>query len=243
MIPSTSLPAQNLAPSRPWRLVLALLAGLPCAFAEQVVYRATFSNDSGANQPLSPYGWSIVTGGGAVGQVAVIPETSRRVPDEVAAETPFGIGQSAGVLFIDVPQIPRTVIISAPLTPAPVSNLATISWDWSAGNSVAHLARPAVKISGVWYVPHRPAWTTFNTRDFLNKGTKTTFAFTSLAASDWKALNSPLGTADTETLPSAKKDLSGTVDAFGLWFRIGGSPGALRIDNVEITTKTPAPRT
>jgi hypothetical protein len=216
-----------------------LLLSAATASGQQLAYRAAFSNDSGAAQSILPFAWTVIEGGGPLASARVDPIVSRSTRDEFRASSPFGVGLAEGVVSLTASAVPRTVLLvtGEPAITVSIDSLHGVSWDWTGGNSRAHLARPAVKVNGRWFVANCPPYLTVNSTAFASAALRAEYLFPSHDSVSWKPLPPSLSTEDTAQLTTAPVALTGYVEEIGLWVRFGGTPGTIRIDNFEITLR------
>jgi hypothetical protein len=218
-------------------LAASLLAAAGSASAQQLAYRAAFSNDSGVPQPIVAYGWTLVEGGGPLASAVVEPVAGRRARDEFNAASPHGVGLSEGVAALSAAAVPRVALFvtGAPAVGVAADALHSLTWEWTGGNSRGHLARPVVKVNGSWFVADCAPFLTVNaTGPFAASAIRAEFLFPAHSTLAWKPLPYPIPVDDSAALTTAPVALTGYVEEIGLWLRFGGSPGTIRIDNFEV---------
>ena len=133
------------------------------------------------------------------------------------------------------------------------SSYSSLSFNWYQGNGATDSSfRLALKINGQWYASQQQFFNTAavaNAAAFATGAELKTFNFTSTAGS-WNLLNFD-GTYDLGTHTgtsgtvlglgaAASSDLSGNIDAFGLFSDAAGTTGNRRFDSFEIDV-TPIP--
>lgn len=220
-------------------ILLATLPPVSTASAQQLAYRAAFSNDSGSPQSILPYAWTVIEGGGPLASATVETTVGRSTRDEFRASSPFGVGLAEGLVALSASAVPRTAIFATAERAVGVSidSLHGVAWDWTGGNSRAHLARPVVKINGRWFVADCPPYLTVNAGAFASSALRAEYILPARGTAAWKPVPLPLSTDDTATLSAAPVALTGYIEEIGLWLRFGGTPGTIRVDNFEVSLR------
>ncbi|MEM7572344.1 MAG: malectin domain-containing carbohydrate-binding protein [Bacteroidota bacterium] len=205
-----------------------------------VLYRETFwsTNDSG-NEPLAPIGWTGVNTSSGSPFANFIRSNSigkpTGLPTVNAGNDDPGPAKAIGLLAAfsgNGPYFAFTEEYDIDLNEVTIENI-----KWYQGHASAALAtRVAVRIGGQWYASNEtftgPALgSASNFQNADPNGAQQKDLVFSTAAADWVLLNFTPSSA-LSIGGAAPADLSGTVDAFGLY--ADGANATFRADNFEI---------
>ena len=154
------------------------------------------------------------------------------------------VTQASGNAIFWTPEYATTSFTGSGINPSSYSSL---SFNWFQGNGAVDSSfRVALKINGQWYASQQQFFNTVavaNAGAFATGAELKTFNFTSTASS-WNLLNfdgtysmaTHTGTSGSVLTLGALSgsDLSGNIDAFGLFSDAAGSAGNRRFDSFEI---------